>query len=137
MQYKQDSFLNTNTYGAFANCIPASGEGARRLWPEAKRLRQKKIFELKQVNVHWKSAFKHLRRAWEHKNEVESVRRRQDMESILFSTAELCMYSKAEKKWIQKNYRVFKKRLEKKKLRSNLNNCIPIDMPPALENGKY
>ncbi len=76
----------------------------------------------------------------EKKSQVESILRRQDLESIILSPAEMCMYSKAEKKWIQKNYRVLRKRLGHQQHKNiDVSSKATEVFPPQIEldDGKF
>ncbi len=122
MQFKQDSFFSKETY---SNCIPACGEGARRFWPQSNKYRRTKILELKNSNINWKTLGIEIRKIWDKQQQKSDLQKCADLMSIIRSPAALCMYSKDEKKWIRKNFRVLNIRLQKNPRYRRFLNDLP------------
>ena len=112
MQFKQDRIVNM-PITSFKNCIPASGEGSRKYWPQDQSKRTAIISTLKKNNIHWKLKSSSIREAWQKKVRLDDEARFNDIATIVQSRAEICMYSKSELKWIQKIHRGLKARLQK------------------------
>ncbi len=110
MEYKKTNFDEDQS--GYPKCIPAIGEGARNSWVfDGKYRRHDFIGMLKKKNMSWKTKAKQLNTFSKSYQRKIDCFRLDDLYSIKSSITEICLYSPEEVKWIQKNYRVLKKRI--------------------------